>query len=353
MKFAMTTKKLKSILSIIGKGVGKKGILQVTEYIQIVSKGGNLLFTATDGGNFISHVIRDIGGDDGEIIVKADTLIKLVNKTTKDLMQFTAHPDHLAVKGNGNYKVEILDNTEFPTWSISDDAYSTELPTKVLQDAITLNKSAISYELLMPCLRGYLMGPKVITTDAIKMCINDTFISDEQFLLTQTMAELIMLIPDEKVTIQKEGNKLLVQSNQMYVYGAELAGIEKYPDITPLLNTVYDAMCVVPKKELLEALNRLSLFTSEHASNAMRLEFSNSELTMSDLSNRSCESIRLEQHVRAAGEDVTISLNLDYFQELISVIPSETISMHYSENTPLKLEHGPLTQIISIMTGGS
>lgn len=352
MKFSISTKLLKNALAVVNKGVGKKVIIPITEYFNIQVKGGSLAISATDGVNHITQVVRGIEGEDGAAIVKASTLTKLVNKTTKDTMTFDYQKSHLAVTGNGKYMVEVLEDEAFPEWTINSESQVAEIEASELKNALIVNKSAIAYEMLMPCLRGYYMGQRVTTTDGIKMCINETVISPEPLLLPQSLAELLLTLPDEKVKIFKDGNKLLFNSPSVSVFGAELAGIEDYPDIMPLLEIPHDAMCTLPKQELLDTLTRLSLFVNPFDNSGVLLHFTAGKLIMSDIKGNSVEELPFIEHVSGYGASVWLAVNIELFKELIEVIPSERIKIEYGEELPLKIQHEKITQIISIMELG-
>ena len=120
MNFTISTAELKAILSAVSKGVGKKVTLPITEYVHIELLDGTLSITATDSINFITYKHSEVEGENGSTIVKADTLIKLVAKTTKESMTFSKKEGHLEVKGNGKYKVEILEGEKFSSYQFNE-----------------------------------------------------------------------------------------------------------------------------------------------------------------------------------------------------------------------------------------
>jgi DNA polymerase III sliding clamp (beta) subunit (PCNA family) len=347
MKFTINTAKVNAILSAVAKGVGKKYTLPITEYLQIKLEQGMLQVTATDLTNFITYVDREVEGEEGEAIVKADTLIKLVSKTTKDKMTFTLKDGHLEVKGNGSYKIELLEEGEFPEYDFNDDAEENEIETATLKKMFGTNKSAIASELIMPCLTGYNVGAMAITTDGIKMCINDVEIAGENMLITQTLADLLTTLTAEKVVIQKDENKILFKTHNIIIFGTELDGIDEYPDITSILEIEYDNNVTVSKSALISAVDRLGLFVNSFDNNGIRLQFTAEALIIEDLKQNSQESIEYtEKHLE---EDIEVILNIDLFRDLLTPLHQVNVKLEIGADLPIKIAEDKVTQIISTM----
>lgn len=347
MKFTINTAKVNAILSAVAKGVGKKYTLPITEYLQIKLEDNTLSITATDLTNFITYVDAEVEGEDGEAIVKADTLIKLVSKTTKDKMTFNLKEGHLEVKGNGTYKIELLEEGEFPTYEFDAEADTSEIETSVLKRMFHTNKSAIADELLMPCLTGYNVGAMAITTDGIKMCINDVEVASQNMLITQTLADLLSTLTAEKVSIQKDENKILFTTHNIIIFGTELDGIEEYPDVTPILEIEHPSSVTVSKSALTSAIDRLGLFVNSFDNNGIRLQFTAEGLIIEDLKQNSQESIEYAE--KKLDEDVELIVNIDLFKDILAPLQQVNVKLEIGAEFPIKIAEDKVTQIISTM----
>lgn len=347
MKFTINTAKVNAILSAVAKGVGKKYTLPITEYLQIKLTDGILQVTATDMTNFITYVDNEVEGENGEAIVKADTLIKLVSKTTKEKMTFTVKDGHLEVKGNGNYKIELLEEGEFPTYDFNEDAEKFDIEVSILKRMFQVNKSAIATELIMPCLTGYNVGAMSITTDGIKMCINDVEIAGENMLITQTLADLLSTLTAEKVTIQKDENKILFTTHNIIIFGTELDGLDEYPDISSLLELEYVENATVSKSALLSAIDRLSLFVNSLDNDGVRLNFTAEHLVIEDLKQNSQEII--EYADKNIQQDIELIVNIDLFRDILAPLQDVTVKIEIGEELPIKIAEDKVTQILSTM----
>jgi len=361
MKFIIPTVKLNAMLSKVSKGVGNSKIMPITEYVEmILDEEGELFITATDLANFIT-VKAKLDGDQepGKAVVKADVLSKLVAKTTVPKMTFKFNDKEGKVKGNGTYTLALFDGEEFPDYEfLGVEADKVTMDTSTLKKIFVVNKSAIANEVFMPCLTGYNVGTKAITTDGIKMCINSspvfegTTFASKPVLLTQTLADLLQGLVDDRVVIERDGNKILFTTNDQTIFGTELDGIDDYPDVTPILGMEYANMAVLPRQPLLDSIDRLSLFVDKFDNNGIKLNFSEGDLTVQELKGNSVEVIHLEQHVK--GEEVgEITVNINYLKDLLSVLSADTVHVQYGEELPLLFTEAAISLVLSPMTDES
>lgn len=348
MKFKIKTPELVAILSIVEKGVGNSKIMPITEYLHFQLEEGTLYVTATDLTNFITYTANDIEGEDGEVVIHASSIIKLAEKTTKEEMTFEVIDNHVQVKGNGTYKIGLLDE-QYPDYEFS-VTNSVEIDIDKLKKALTINEQSISKEMLTPVLSGYNVGGKLITTDGIKMCINDVdLLSGNEMLLTQSLSDLIMTL-NGTVKVEKDDKKVMFTSEKITVFGNELEGLEDYPDITPLLDLEHEGKVTVDKKEIVNALDRLSIFADPFENNGVTLKFKDDVIELSDFKNNSQEKIPYkDETIKDFGDEVEISVNLQYLRELISVLDKSDVTMYFGNDKPLKIVENEVTEILSIM----
>lgn len=347
MKFTINTARIQRILSVVSKGVGKKNTMPITEYLKITLDGG-LSITATDMTNFITYFDDLVEGENGSVIVKAESLIKLVSKTTKEKMTFTLKEDHLEVKGNGTYKIELLEEGEFPSYEFDNEAAQTEIETATLKNIFNTNKSAIAHDMIMPCLTGYNLGARAITTDGIKMCINEVPVSDTDMLIPQNLADLLLTLTAKTVKIQKDENKILFKTNNITIFGTELDGISEYPDVTSILDLEHPSHVTVAKSSLLSAINRLSIFVNSFDNSGIRLQFTAEGLKIEDMKQNSQEVVEYEEESKLA-EPIELVLNIDLLKDIVSVLHQKNVKIEVGEELPVKIVEDKVTQIISTM----
>ena len=347
----MATAKMNAILGKLSKGVGSSKILPITEYLKMELVEGTLTIVATDSANFIEHTEKGVEGEDGTAIVQADKLIKLISKTTKQQVTVELKETHLAVKGNGDYKVELFDTNEYPTYDFNTEIQGIAVKTAVLKKAFSINKSAIATETLVPALTAYNIGSDVLTTDGVKVCINETAIlQGQRALIPQKLADLLQSISTEEVYIQKEGNKLLFTTESTTIFGTELDGIEDYPDVAPLTGLEYSNIAKVKRKQLLEAFDRISLFVDNTTNYGVKLRFATDALYIEDLKGKSFEKVEYTEP-SASTEEINILFNLGYITDIATALSKDDLSIYYENELPLKIkEVENITFILSTMS---
>lgn len=349
MKFTMNTAKMNSILGKLKKGVGNSKILPVTEYLKFELNEGVLSITATDSANFVEHIEQNVEGENGVAIVQASKLINLVAKTTKPQVSFELMETHFEVKGNGKYKVELFETDEYPTYEFDTEIKGVTVKTALLKKMFAINKSAIATDMLHPFFAGYNVGETAITSDGVKMCVNEVSILNERALIPQKLADLLSVLNTEEVYIQKEGNKLLFTTEGLTIFGTELDGLEDYPDVGGVTGIQFNSTVQVKRQELLDALDRLSLFVDNTTNFGVDLTFTEEALLVSDRKQKSTE--KLEYVSKKQEEvDVVLSFNINYLTDLISALSKENAELYYSQELPLKLKEENVTLILSAMT---
>jgi DNA polymerase III sliding clamp (beta) subunit (PCNA family) len=325
-------------------------VFPVTEYLQIILFEGVLQLTATDTSNFIHYTEKGIEGTDGQVIVLADTLIKLVSKTKKDKMKFEFDGAVLVAKGNGSHKIPVFESEEFPAYEFDLSIEPTELSTIIFKDMLSINEAAIATDMVVPCLTGYNIGDNTITMDGIKMCINNTLIfegTEERMLITQELADLIHTLTSDKVKVQKQGNKILFTTDNITIFGTELDGIEDYPDIAALAELEYDNQVIIGKSAILDILDRLSIFVDKHDNNGIRMTLGTEKMTIEDIKRNSKEDLGYIEH--QIQEETVLCVNIDFFKDLLSTLSEPNVTMKFGGELPITIVEKKVTQVLSTM----
>jgi DNA polymerase III sliding clamp (beta) subunit (PCNA family) len=350
MKFKISTANLNRILAIVIKGAGNKHTLPITKYFALSLSSNTLIVTATNGVNFISYIEPDVHGEDGYAVVAADQLVQLVKRTTKPEIAFASVKGHLEVKGNGKYSLPLYTFSEgesYPSYEFDEDAAPFEVNAQILKKALKVNESAIATNLIIPYLAGYNIGGQLITTDGLKMCVNESVFVDPPMLVSQQLADLLQMLTAEKVTVQKDENKLLFTTDNIVIFGAELDGLKDYPDITGVLGFEYDNVVTVSKVEFTNALDRLKLFTDPNDNNSIIMTFAKKGLLIEDSKKSSQEVVAIQEGPEYAEFSVTV--NIELLTDLIDVLVHPVVKIEFGENLPLKITENDVTLTLGVI----
>lgn len=336
----INTNKLRNMLGHITK-VKANPLLEISNYIQLVcDKDGSMRINATDGDNHIT-VFEDGEYDESiDFIVKTDQFVSLINKTTTENVTLTAKENYLEVKGNGTYKVELVQGEIYPDHKIEtngalkiDDCVAYNL-----KHGLNVGKNVKSQTAADGCLFGYLFrNNHIITADAIKVNASDFDCQGLEVLIPPSLANLVQTLSSEKVNIIHDvnNNSIMFESKNIVISGTLMEGVEEYPEsILPMIEETQPSLCVVDTQEFLKALNRIGLFIDIYDMNTLQIAFVGDLITLQTVGG-SVESITTKDSPRH--EDIVYEVNIKYLQDLVSSVDSPTIDIEYGNPDLIKI----------------
>lgn len=343
-------------LSKIKLGLGNLRIFPVTSAIRLFRNDNKFTIVSTDMDTFIEVSIDAEFSDSGDldIIVAADQITKLVDKTTVDFISIHVEEDLVKIRGNGTYKIPLLDLT-YPVYNDNPgECVVYMIPLSEIQDALKVSKCSVGSSSLMPFLSGYYVGSnKVVTTDGTKMCIVYKHLVDEPILLSQKVVDLIgnfssseYINDNGEIILSKYESHILVSGNNVNIYTSELADKDKYPDISSIINLEYSGECKLVASDLIDSLNRISIFVDPFENVGVYMLFDESGLFMRDFKGHSSEFIECD----IKGElGFKVFVNPKFLLDLLNVVKSSELTIKYGNENAVQIESDGVIQIVSQM----
>lgn len=342
--FKISTKTLQDMTNRLSK-CGSNKLLEITKYYHMVLDENGLVLTATDGTNFITVLDNTVKGDAIDTIVKADQFSKLVQRTSVETMSLELKENYLEVVGNGKYKVEIVEGETYPSYEIKDGNEVTVLNVADLKKVASTNKFSVSNTIADGVLTGYLMqGGKAITADGIKVCVTSANFLDADVLLTPEMISMIGALTTEKVSVVLADDKLLLDAGNTIIYGAQMEGIQQYPEIMPLTEVEFPSKCSLSKLAILNILDRLTLFIDPFEKNEILLGFSEKGLEVG--TNSGSFEVIAYAHSENFAEFVC-AVNGMFLKELVTAVDTELFELSYGVETLIKIESNGVIQLLA------
>ena len=356
MKITLKTEKLQEMVSRAIKGCSNKKMIAMTSYLSIELSDHNLILTTTDASNYLYIMEDKIEGEDFNVVVEAETFAKLISRMTTEDTSLEIDNQELVVVGNGRYKIELpLDEegmlVKFPRPLDAIDIKKVEkkydINLTTIKTLLTVNKSALSTNIDVPCYTGYYMGDNVVTTDTYKICGTGIKLFDEPILISTEMMDLLDVMSDENIKVYIDNNTLVFVTKDCIVYGKTLEGIDAYKidAIQGLLDLEFPSKCSVSKTEILQALDRLSLFVGPYDKNGIRMTFTRDGLMLANVKDSSTETIPYKSS--ADFKEFTCLINVDMLQSQIKAHVLDEINMCYGLDNALKIVDGNIVQIIA------
>jgi len=354
MQITLNTLKLQEAITKSIRGASNNKMIPITGLMEINLNNNVFSLVTTDATNILKVIEPSITGENFYAVVQADTFSKLVLKTTSDNITLTIKDGNLEFKGNGVYSIELpLDEEgkpiKFPEFVFDYDSETTTINLALLKFIILTNKAAIAETMERPYLTGYYFGDKVITSNIFKICANDIKIFSQPVLLSSNLVELLSLFNEETVSIQYVEDKIIFKTNNIMISGTQLEDIEDYPieAITNYIEDEFTSMCKIPKKQMLDILDRLTLFVTVYDKNSICLTFSEEELIINNKKNSGNEVIKYKETNNA--QPFTCFVDIELLKSQVMVQPTETIELWYGHSKAIKMNFDKTTQLVALM----
>lgn len=355
MKLTISTTKLQDMVARASKGVGNNKLIPITSLICIEVKDNKLTLITTDATNYLYIMDDKFVNDDFYAVVDANMFAKLISKMTCENIVLTVADGVVAVKGNGNYKIELpLDENGQPI------KYPDPFNNDILAEAQKINlstvrviletlKPALATTLEIPCYTGYYAGDSVIATDTYKIADMDIKLFNQSVLLSSELVDLLSVMTSEIIQVDFLNDAIQFSTPDCKIFSRPMDGIDDFAvePISALVDTEFDSKCVLPKSSLLQVLDRLSLFVGTYDKNAIRLTFTNAGL---EISSKASNGIEIIPYISSENfTDFTCMIDVQMITQEVKAIQSDTINLYYGEDNAIKFEDGNITIIVALL----
>ena len=354
----LATESFKALVAKAYKGVGNNKLLPLTQLMCIQVKDGTLTIITSDSTstNYL-YVKQD--GVEGEFYatVLAEQFARLIGKLTCDKVTLELQDGKLKIDGNGSYTLalqydEMGNAIQYPdpVAELGDAIEDTQIVnSNTIYKMLTAVKPALATTMETPYLTGYYAGDIIAATDGNVMGIYNKELLKTPALLSPIAVELLALTDAESISIDRYGDGVIVFStSELVVYSHEMEGIEDYP--VDALKNFFDAdmpaTCKLPKNELMQTLDRISLFVGTYDDNAIKLNFDGKSVKISSLAMTGVESVN---YISGDKDSFECSVDLQSLIRHIKTQSTDEVILQFGDEQALKLVDGDLVQIISLL----
>lgn len=356
MKLTMNTVKLQEMVSRAVKGSSNNKLIPITSLMAIEVKDNKLTLITTDATNYLYITEDKVLSDNFYVVVPVDVFSKLISKMTCDTVTLNVRHDVqiLEVKGNGNYKIELPLDENGQLIKYPDPYKNFDEPSKIIHLStvkviLETLKSALATTLEIPCYTGYYVGESVIATDTYKIADMDVKLFDEPVLISAELMNLLNVITVEKIGVNFFDDVIEFSTPDCRIYGRLMEGLEEFAvePISALVDTEFDSMCALAKSQLLQVLDRLSLFVGAYDKNAVRFTFTKEGL---EVSSKAASSVEIIPYVSSDNfRDFTCMIDISMITQEIKSVQTDVINMYYGEENAIKIEDGNITIVVALL----
>jgi len=369
---------LQEMMSKAIKGAGNDSQLPITMLVSMKLVNGVLTLTTTDSSsNYLYVKQAGVEGEDMSVVVMIEQLAKLVAKMTSEYITLDNKKDYLEVNGNGTYKVEIQldENGEAVTYP---DPYAEidletaktihEIKREDIQKILNTVKPALAVTLESEYLTGYYVNQKeIIASNREVVSVYETNLIDDKILIRADMMNLLDVITSKTFNvaiIEKSGveefDKIIFYSDDAVVYGYEMEGIEEWenPDperegSVPVVDIIqsfkdmdFPSVCKVSRNELLQVLDRLSLFVSSYDKETIEVMFTKDSMNIKSIKGTGYEQLKFVEAQNA--DSFEMAIHITDLVEQVKAQSGDTVEICYGLDNLIKMRDGKVTQFIAL-----
>lgn len=348
------TAKFQDLVARSVKGAANLPIIPITQLMEINLQDGVLEMTTTDSSNTLIIRENKVEGDNFKVVINADLFGKLIAKLTSEFVELKIKEGNLEVIGDGVYDLPIAvdDNgpVTLPKFTFDNTSAPETISLKDIQNIITINKPAVGKSVDTPCLNGYYMADKVITTNVMVICFNELKAVNGQYLMSPEMLDLLSLAQEEEIKWWYRDGYFLFECKGLTLYGPEHEGKDIYPidDVNQFNSLQLPSRCKISVALLKSVLDRLSLFIEEFDKNGAYLTFTPSGIKVT---SRKSSSDELIPYVESTGfQDFKCCIDIPMLKAQVDVIPGETLELCYGNDSAIKLVSGKVAMVVGLLS---
>ena len=341
MDFYILKEEIVKSLNLTLGVVEKRQTLPILSNVLIEVDESSLKLTATDLESEISTTSTisnfNSGGKTTAPARKLSDLCRLLPDMAE--IHFFLDGDNLKIEsGSGKYNLSTLPSDDFPVFEFEDSQGQINISSENLKTIIMKTSFAMGNQDWRHYLNGLFISidDKNITsvaTDAHRLALASSTLNEASMETTdgivprKSINEIGKLVGDnsENVLIKISQSSILVEAAGTKFVSKLIEG--KFPDYEQVIPTGESSLLVIDRKNFSDSLSRVSVLSSEKYKGVRIITKKNSL----NISANNPEKEQGEEVVACeySGEEIDIAFNVNYLQEILSTIDSETIEINF------------------------
>lgn len=354
-KITVPTAKLQDLVSRAIKASTGVDVIPLTTMLQLQVKDNTLTVTCTDNTNY-AITTMDTQNPDFHVVVNAQFFANLLSKITTTTISFSVEGNKLTIVGNGTYNTSIETDNGQPIFinppEVTPNGSTIHVEKSELASILTYNKTCKAVGKEIPALYNYYFDTEAsLTTDTFKCCYNPIVITDRSMILTPMVVDLLGSICDEGgIDIQQNDESLIVSSTigTLYAKKSSTADLEAFPalDLKELLANNFSTTITVNRTLLLQAAERMALFTNTYEQNKLQIVFEADHIVLHNEESNSTESVNYIGAATGYTEPIGFQIDLKSLKDMLSCCTTEELIIGIDAQTGIQLNCGNIKMVL-------
>lgn len=360
------SEELKKICSKILMAVDSNSTSIFIETLSLYTSGKYLYLALTNREYFVKVRLNIQEEVEFNATVSAELFLKLISKITFETVEFIIKDNFLLVKSNGSYRLPMIYDgdklLELPEINIDNVTSTFNVDSAILSSISNYNSRELAKKAVTasPVQKMYYIDNKGCITFTSGACVNKfTLPTTVKFLLNDKIVKLFKLFTEESVNVNYGNDTLsngVVQSKiKLKTDSVELTAIINSDE--NMINSVpesairqrafdnYNYSVVINKKSILDAVDRILLFSETPLSSYGKLIFNKDKVCLSNEREDNSESIYYENNLEN-DIDYTAIFDLTDLRLIISGVKSDYITLNFGNGQAAVLIENNIYNII-------
>jgi len=342
MKFVVSSTALLKQLAGINGVITTNPVVPILENFLFEVSEGKLVISASDLQTSMITELNVEAKDKGNIAVPAKILMDTLKNLPEQPVAFTIDENTYTIEissDNGRYKLSGENATDFPKLPQVKDGFSVDMPSDILERAVSSTIFAASNDELKPAMTGIYLSlnetnATFVATDGHRLIryrrVDIASDIDNNLILPKKALNLLRAtLPSDNTVVKIDFNT----SNAFFSFNnirmiCRLID-ERFPDYENVIPVSNPNVLTIDRVELLNSLKRISIYANK-TTHQVRLKILGSELQISaedlDFSNEANERLSCEFD----GEDMEIGFNAKFLIEMLNNLDSELVTINLS-----------------------
>ena len=326
---------LKEKLNILSKAYSQKTPQPALQFV----KFDNDTLTMSNG----SVVIISKFNSGFQALLPFKQLNDICNKLNGDELDIIITDNQAVIKcGRSRYALNIGDFNDYPLYSVLNDGEQIKINSNAFKRCISKINFACGKNEKRPILTGINFREFAVATDSFKLARYDAEFGLNCTIASSDISNLISILNTDEVVVRNNKHTATFEFGDTIYQTRLLEG--NYPDTSRLISHDFAIKCKVGRNELINAIDRASIFSSEEY-NTIKLSIDKYEMTINSVSNQvgnAIETIDCE-----CNGTIKLACNSNYLLEALSKFNNEyVILLINGEVKPFVIKEKELTALI-------
>lgn len=365
------TEDLKSLCSkILFATSSVNDFSELTDILQLKTEGRYLHLCVTNNEYFVDVKLDTFEEDNFNATISAGAFLKLISNTSSESVELNVNGNVLEVVCDGRYSVPIITDDsdeqkmiELPRLSITNVTKTIDVDASVLNSILNYNTREITKGIVgNQVQRMYYIDEHGAITFSSGACVNSFELGTPvSVLLPSKVVKLFKLFKDGNVIFKIgydsiDGSDTFTQMKVSFE-NEQVSVVAVLPLGDTLLNSVpveairnrafdsYDFSVVFRRESLLNAINRLSIFSSlDQDIVPYVFEFSTDYVTISNKNKTNMEDVYYSNEVKSLGYECKVFL-FD-LKSALEAYKNEYVTVKFGNGKAIVLVHDNIYNII-------